>query len=192
LSDIKLLKKKSTFFLERRIMEVLEAIHTRHSTRLFSQDPIPVDTLKQLIEAAINAPTASNAQNWVFGIVTEPLKIISLRSLSPGLIGYPAAMIIFCIRTGKNPQNVEPQIPEYTWMGIGSALQNCLLMAHSLGIGSRPIGSFHKKGVSIYLNLPENILPVLIVALGESIDKKIKSRATMIEPVCFWEEWDES
>jgi len=173
-------------------MEVLEAIHTRHSTRLFSQEPIPVDTLKKLIKVAINAPTASNAQNWVFGIVTEPIKIKSLRSLSPGLIGHPAAMIIICIQTDQNPQNGEPQIPEYTWMGIGSALQNCLLTAHSLGIGSRPIGSYHKKGVSIYLNLPENILPVLIVALGESIDRKRKSRTTDIETVCFWEEWGES
>ena len=130
-------------------MEVLESIQTRHSTRRFSQDPIPVDALKQLLGSAVTAPTASNAQNWVFGIVTDPIKIKFFRTLCPGLIGHPAAMIIFCIRTDKNTQNGEPFIPEYIWMGIGSALQNCLLMAHSLGIGSRPIDSFHKKGVSI-------------------------------------------
>jgi len=172
-------------------MEVLEAIQTRQSTRLFQQNPIAVEALKQLIEAAVRAPTASNAQNWVFGIVTDPLKLESLRSLSPGLIGHPAAMIIFCIRTDPNPETGELQIPEYTWMGIGSALQNCLLMAHSLGIGTRPIGSYHKKGVAIYLNLPENILPVLIMAVGESMDKPRKPRNINIEKVCFWEEWGE-
>ncbi len=173
-------------------MEVVEAIYTRQSTRLFKQNPIPVESLKQLIEAAVRAPTASNAQNWMFGIVTDPIKLKSLRSLSPGLIGHPAAMIIFCIRTGTNPQTGEPQIPEYTWMGIGSALQNCLIMAHSIGLGTRPIGSYHKKGVAIYLNLPENILPVLIVAVGESLDEPRKPRSINIDKVTFWEEWGES
>ena len=173
-------------------MEVLEAIQTRHSTRQFSQDPIPGETLKQLIIAAASAPTASNAQNWVFGIVTDTLKLESVRSLTPVLVGRPAALIIFCLRTDLSPLTGEPQVPEYNWMGIGSALQNLLLMAHEPGIGTRPIGSFHKKGLAIYLNLPEFVSPVLIVAVGKSMDKPRKPRCINIENVCFCEEWGKS
>ncbi len=78
-------------------MEVFEAIQTRQSTRRFQPKSIAVESLKQLIEAAVRAPTASNAQNWVFGIVTDPVKLKSLRSLSPGLIGHLAAMMLYCI-----------------------------------------------------------------------------------------------
>ena len=44
----------------------------RRSNRAFSKQPIPQEALKQIIEAAHRAPTASNMQQVYFTLVTDP------------------------------------------------------------------------------------------------------------------------
>ncbi|MDF2630137.1 MAG: nitroreductase [Symbiobacteriaceae bacterium] len=53
-------------------MNVLEAIAGRHSVRQFRPDPVPDDTLRQLVEAAHLAPSSWNLQPWEYLIVTDP------------------------------------------------------------------------------------------------------------------------
>ncbi len=40
--------------------------------RRLKPDPVPEETLKQLVDAAIHGPSGSNAQNWSFIIVRDP------------------------------------------------------------------------------------------------------------------------
>lgn len=47
----------------------------RRSNRAFSKQPIPPEALKQIIEAAHRAPTASNMQQVYFTLVTDPEKL---------------------------------------------------------------------------------------------------------------------
>jgi nitroreductase len=51
---------------------VLEAIHTARSLRRFKPDPVPEALITQVLDAAIRAPTAGNAQNWGFLVVRDP------------------------------------------------------------------------------------------------------------------------
>ncbi len=46
-----------------------EAIHTARSLRRFKDDPVPEALLEQVLDAAIRAPSAGNAQNWAFILV---------------------------------------------------------------------------------------------------------------------------
>ena len=52
-------------------MDVFDAIRTRRSIRKFKQDPIPEATLRELIEFATLAPSASNKQMWKFCVITN-------------------------------------------------------------------------------------------------------------------------
>ena len=47
----------------------------RRSNRVFSQKPIPEETLDVILEAAHRAPTASNQQQVAFTLVTDPEKL---------------------------------------------------------------------------------------------------------------------
>lgn len=49
-----------------------EAIHTARSLRRFKSDPVPEPLLAQILDAAIRAPSAGNAQNWAFLVVRDP------------------------------------------------------------------------------------------------------------------------
>ena len=50
---------------------VFEAIHTARALRQFKPDPVPEAAITQILDAAIRAPSAGNAQNWVFIVVRE-------------------------------------------------------------------------------------------------------------------------
>ena len=51
---------------------VFEAIHTARAVRRFKPDPVPGRLITQILEAAIRAPSAGNAQNWAFLVVRDP------------------------------------------------------------------------------------------------------------------------
>ncbi|HWI62159.1 MAG TPA: nitroreductase family protein [Symbiobacteriaceae bacterium] len=53
------------------MMDVLEAITSRHSVRAFLPDPVPEETLMQLLDAAHQAPSSMNLQPWEFIVVTS-------------------------------------------------------------------------------------------------------------------------
>jgi nitroreductase len=50
---------------------VLEAIHTARALRRFKPDPVPDSVITQILDAAIRAPSAGNAQNWSFVVVRD-------------------------------------------------------------------------------------------------------------------------
>jgi nitroreductase len=50
---------------------VFEAIHTARALRRFKTDPIPDEVITRVLDAAIRAPSASNAQNWIFVVVKD-------------------------------------------------------------------------------------------------------------------------
>ena len=53
-------------------MDVYEALYTTRAMRRVSEDPIPDDILKQMVDAGIRAPSGSNRQGWKFIVVTDP------------------------------------------------------------------------------------------------------------------------
>lgn len=53
-------------------MDLLEALYTTRAMRRVSPDPIPIDDIANLVDAAIRAPSGGNNQNWRFLTVTDP------------------------------------------------------------------------------------------------------------------------
>ena len=53
-------------------MDVYEALYTTRAMRRVSEDPIPDDVLKQMVDSGIRAPSGSNRQGWKFIVVTDP------------------------------------------------------------------------------------------------------------------------
>jgi nitroreductase len=53
-------------------LDVLEAIHTARAVRRFRPNPVPAELITQVLDAAIRAPSAGNAQNWAFLVVRDP------------------------------------------------------------------------------------------------------------------------
>jgi nitroreductase len=72
---------------------------------------------------------------------------------------------------------------------IGLATQNLLLSAHALGLGGCAIASFHRSSVKSFLDLPEGIEPVLLVALGYPAQLPSSPGRRDLKEVYFFERW---
>lgn len=51
---------------------LFEAIYSTRALRRLKPDPVPEEILTRILDAAIRAPSAGNAQNWAFVVVRDP------------------------------------------------------------------------------------------------------------------------
>jgi nitroreductase len=136
-------------------MPVGEAMFTQRSIRRFKPDPIPIEDLQLVVEAAVKAPNGGNQQVARFLVVTDPTTIRAFGPLyreawwakrrDEGFQGpddlparfAPAAgladamadvpCVVFALAVREGPAN-----------SVIPAVQNLMLAARALGIGSVP------------------------------------------------------
>lgn len=150
-------------------MELWDAIKGRRSVRSFVDKPVQRALLERLIEAAIWAPSGGNAQTWRFVAVSDPNQLQRIKTVSPGLLGDPTAVIAIC-------QDLAEARAKGSTLGesflapvdAAMATQNMLLAAHAEGLGTCVIASFHRRAVGRLLGVPETVEPMLLVSVGWS------------------------
>ena len=59
-------------------MELMEAIKTRRSIRKFTDEPVPMEKIEKILEAAMWAPSGQNLQPWYFVVLTKEEDLILL------------------------------------------------------------------------------------------------------------------
>ena len=62
-------------------METVSAITRRRSIRKYTNQPVSDTDLKDILEAAVMAPSASNLQPWYFIVIRSPEKMEALKKL---------------------------------------------------------------------------------------------------------------
>ena len=62
-------------------MDAMECLFTRRSIRMYKHDPIPEETLKEILAAAACAPSAVNMQHWYFVVIRTPEKMEEFRKV---------------------------------------------------------------------------------------------------------------
>lgn len=55
-------------------MDALQTIRERRSTRAFQPVPVPKEKIEEILELAVNAPSANNLQPWEFVVVMDEEK----------------------------------------------------------------------------------------------------------------------
>ena len=75
---------------------VLLLCRSRRSNRAFSSQPIPLEYLEQIVEAAHRAPTASNKQEVGFTLITDPQKLKEVTDITVSTLSA-------LIKTLENP-----------------------------------------------------------------------------------------
>ena len=148
---------------------VFEIIKTRRAIRKYVDKKIPDNALKRILEAAIWAPNGSNEQAWYFVVVRDKKKIEKIKAITPGMMAdeNPDVIIVACTdkkRAYEKAAELGRDI--MSPLDVAMAVQNMLLTAWEMGIGSCPKRSIDKKALQILLKLPEHIEPEFVVTLG--------------------------
>lgn len=132
-------------------MDVLEAIHTRHSLGKVKPDPVPRELVEKILEAAVQAPNHYKVRPWRFVVLTgEGLKRLGdvmAASQQERHPDFPPDAFEKCralpfraplvIAVGVDKPS-EPKVLEIENIcAAAAATENLLLAAHALGLGAK-------------------------------------------------------
>lgn len=154
-------------------MELFEAIKNRRSVRAYKHDPIPEETLNKILDAARFAPSAGNRQSWEFIVIRDPVIKRYLRNAALGqaMIEEAPVTIVVCANEARSASIYGDRGRKfYCLLDAAAAIQNMLLAAYALGLGTCWIGAFEDEIIVNILNLPKGVRPIAIVPIGYSND----------------------
>lgn len=140
-------------------MEVLHAIQSRRSIRRFKADPLTPEIVNDIIDAARLAPSGKNRQPWRFVVVRGDEREKMSACLQEGLRrsienGHPTGSAGNTFRIMReapvtvfvfSPDDAAPWIDQSVGerigeivnvQSVGAAIENMLLRAQELGVGS--------------------------------------------------------
>ena len=179
-------------------MEVMEAIKARRSVRRYKPTPVKEEDLEKALEAARWAPSWANTQCWRFIIVKGPeTKAKLAETLNPGnpatsAIRDAPVVIAACAELGKAgfyKGKAATEKGDWYMFDVAVAMQNLVLAAYSLGLGTVHVGWFdHKKAAQI-LGLPEGISLVELTPLGYPDEVPKAPRRKELSEFVFYEKY---
>ncbi len=155
-------------FPELRKEAVFENIMNRKSVRHFIKGKTVSDTdMEKILKAGMAAPTARNSQPWEFIVVKDRKILDNLAEKSPfGKMLFDASCAII---VAGNLNKIEGA-NEFWQQDTSAATENILLAVEALNLGAVWIGGYPKeeraKMISETLLLPENVIPLNIIAIG--------------------------
>lgn len=96
--------------------DLFEIIYSCRAMRRFKPDPVPQELLEQLIDAAVQCPSGSNAQNWKFVIVRDQTKLKAIQDLWKVSWAFYNETINGIPRPGENPEAKARQVKAGNYM----------------------------------------------------------------------------
>ncbi|MFB5623865.1 MAG: nitroreductase family protein [Nitrosopumilus sp.] len=177
-------------------MDTFDAIKERRSVKNYDTNhKMTDDEVNQLLSLAILSPTSFNMQNWRFVIVKNPEIRKEIRSAAwdQAQVTDASLLLVICADLKswkKNPSQYWKNVPKETQeflvsaMGpfyegndelqrdeamrsCGIAAQTIMLAAKSMGYDSNPMIGFDPQKVSKIINLPEDHVISMLMAIGK-------------------------
>lgn len=149
-------------------MDIFEAIHTRRSVRSFEPAPVAEEHIRTLLEAAMAAPSAGNAQPWEFVVVTDRALLDAVPAIHPyaAMCRQAPLAILVCGDTGRE------KYPGFWVQDCAAAVQNLLLAARGLGLGAvwtgiHPVAE-REEAFRRMFGLPASVVPLALVPVGHT------------------------
>lgn len=152
-------------------MDIMEAIMTRRSVRKYKAKPVSEYLIMQLLQAAMQAPSAANEQPWQFIVIRDRRILEQVPSFHAHahMVRAAAVAILVCEDTSLE-----------VYKGRGSldcanAAENMLLAAHGMGLGAVWVGIYPVEerisGMRKLLGIPGSVVPIALISIGYPDEK---------------------
>jgi len=156
---------------------VMECLLNHRSIRRFKPDPIEPGKLELILQAAVRTATAGNLQPYALVVVDDParFKEIAQGSAGPDLLAAPVAIFALVDQyrlkrwfelSGAPFYNDQACNLFISFWDATIALQNAVVAAESLGLGSVYIGGVLAMDIQKAFGAPEYVFPAGLVLLG--------------------------
>ena len=160
-----------------KLLSLVDVVLSRRSIRRYENKEIPKDVLDKILEAGRQAPSAANKQPWHFIVLTDDdLK----RNLSKGLfnrfIKDSSVTIVGC---------AHKDLIAGKWSTVSTtiALQNMVIAAWAMGVGSCWIGDFNEEKVKKLLGITAKWKVVALISFGYPAEKPHPRRKKPLEKI---------
>ena len=152
---------------------MLDFIWTRRSVRTFTPEPVAEADVRSMLEAAMAAPSACCKDPWEFIVLRQAAARKAVASCLPngGFLADAPLGIIVC----GYPKRAHAESLSYLLQDCSAAIENILLAANALGLGScwlgihpreERIAALHKA-----LDFPSGCPPVAAIAIGHPLQR---------------------
>lgn len=163
-------------------MDVFEAMRKRHSVRSFqSGREVPAEAVDRLLLCACQAPSAGNVQPWRFVVVREAelRRKIAAAALGQGFVAQAPVVIVVCADLEAHASSYGRRGVElYSIQDTAAAVQNILLAATALGLGTCWVGAFREEEAARALRLPSHVRPLALIPVGYAACEGSQPRKT--------------
>lgn len=175
-------------------MDILYSIQHRRSIRRYMLKMVGEKELAKVLEAARWAPSAGNVQDWAFVIVRDKKKKDEIASacMEQNWIAKAPVVIIVCsnykrmgILYGKDGAE------HYTYMDCAAAIENMMLTAYDLGLGTCWVGGlFDTEKIARVLKIPLDELKVIsVLTLGYPAERPAAPVRKDLKDMVYFEEY---
>ena len=147
-----------------------ELCRSRRSHRHFKKEPVPIETVRHAITAALESPSACNRQPFDYYMATEPEMIRNICKLPLGVRGYGDDLPAMIVVVGNLGRYDETRDHHLIYIDSALATMTLMLALTASGLGSVPINwpdipEKHQQMREL-LNLKPWQVPVMLLGLG--------------------------
>ncbi|MEA2527995.1 MAG: hypothetical protein QOF73_5222 [Thermomicrobiales bacterium] len=173
--------------------QFFEVLKSRRVVRSYTDEPVSDDDLWKLAQAGRWSANGGNMHPHRFLITRDATQIRLMRTFAPGMLVTPPAVVVLLTDrevAARLKWNLDASYIH--WVDTGTAAQNMMNMAHALGLGTCPVTSYSKSGVSAILGLPPHLIPELLLMVGHPKPVSRELRADAPKPITtrdltYWE-----
>jgi nitroreductase len=173
------------------ILDVMKAIAERRSIRAYKDAPVTKEQLMTVLEAVRLAPSWKDKQCWSVVVVSGRERI---RQLGVLLRNNPGASVFetvpyFLVFVADPSKSGNREDKPYYMTDIGICMQNAVLAARELGLGTCWIGAFTEEPIKKFLGIPEELRIVALTPLGVPAENPDMRPRMEISEFVFDNEW---
>ena len=147
-------------------------LYSRHSIRYFSSEAISQDLIIDILKLAQRTPSACNRQGWKTHVFSCE-KSVELMKWQGGCHGFETELQHSILVTANLKAFLYYEVHQ-AYVDGGLYAMNLINAIHSFGLGCIPLScgfEYEKlKGLSKF-GIPENEVPIVIVAFGKLLDE---------------------
>ncbi len=172
--------------------DILDLIISRRNIKEFLPKFVSWEKISNIIDAARHAPSCGNVQNWKFIVVMDPdlKQKVAEASYEQYEIVNAGVLIVVCAEPEKAERYYGLRGERlYTVQNCAAAIQNMLLEAQSLGLGSRWVGGFDEEALKSLFKIPEEVRPQAIIAIGYAKEIPPKPPKYPLETLVYFGGW---
>jgi nitroreductase len=150
----------------------MDAILKRRSIRKYTGEPVPENVLRDLLEAAMAAPSAGNEQPWHFIVIKDRAVLDQIPRVHPysQMIKQAPVAILVCGDLNLAAHG------EMWVQDCAAATENLLIAVQAKGLGAVWLGVYPREermdGLRKLLRIPENVVPFSLIPVGYPAERK--------------------